>query len=624
MGYENPSTKLTFYKAFLLPQWKFLMHTILQCMSAKRTSWNEFSSSMASAVICLSTVRKFNFSKYIFDSLVRNVDSSSEFYMYPRFLQLMIRAQIGDLSSHTTKYSSPALTQKVFSNMRRVGKGFSRVETPLFEGMIVAQQADVVADEGAAGVNIDDVPAADAEPTIPSPTPTTQSPPASQEQEQPSTLQIAQALEIIKLKQRVKRLEKKNKLKVSRLRRLKKVRTAQKVESSEDTVMDDVYKQGEIIANIDVDEDITLKDVAFVAKEVEVEKDAKVEDSADVQGRPVESQAQIYKIDLEHADKVLSMQDDEPDVAELKEVVEVVTTAKLMTEVVTAAAATITVVATAALTITTTPSAARRRKGVVIRDPEETTTPSIIIHSKPESKDKGKGIMVQEPKPLKKQAQIEQDEAYARELEAELNKNINWDDVIEHVKEKRKQDNVVLRYQALKRKPQSEAQARKNMMIYLRNMTGFKMDYFKGMRYDDIHLIFEKYFNSNVAFLEKTKEQMEEEDIRALKRKTKIPNDDDDAYSEATPLALKVPVVDYEIYSENNKPYYKIKRADGTHHLFLSFLSLLRNFDREDLEVLCQIVKERFAFLKPKNFSDDFFLTTLTYMFEKPDVQAQV
>nr|GEZ18090.1 xylulose kinase-1 [Tanacetum cinerariifolium] len=55
IGYEKPSTKLTFYKAFFSSQWKFLIHTILQCMSAKRTSWNEFSSSMASAVICLST-----------------------------------------------------------------------------------------------------------------------------------------------------------------------------------------------------------------------------------------------------------------------------------------------------------------------------------------------------------------------------------------------------------------------------------------------------------------------------------------------------------------------------------------------------------------------------------------
>nr|GEU33446.1 hypothetical protein [Tanacetum cinerariifolium] len=148
---------------------------------------------------------------------------------------------------------------------------------------------------------------------------------------------------------------------------------------------------------------------------------------------------------------------------------------------------------------------------------------------------------------------------------------------------------TVMRYQALKRNPQTKAQARKNMMIYLRNMAGFKMDYFKGMKYDDIHLIFEKYFNSNVAFLEKTKEQMEEEDIKSLKRTSEskaekavkkqkldeeveelkrylqiVPNDEDGVYTEATPLARKVPVVDYEIYTENNKPYYKIIRVDGS------------------------------------------------------------
>nr|GEV92418.1 hypothetical protein [Tanacetum cinerariifolium] len=158
------------------------------------------------------------------------------------------------------------------------------------------------------------------------------------------------------------------------------------------------------------------------------------------------------------------------------------------------------------------------------------------------------------------------------------------------------------------------------MMIYLRNMAGFKMDYFKGMKCNENFPIFEKYFNSNVAFLEKTKDQMEEKDSRALKRL--MPNDEDD--TEARPLARKVPVVDYTIHTKNNKPYFKIKRADGTHQLFLSFLSLLRNFYREDLEVLWELVKERFASFKPKNFSDDFLLTTLTYMFEKLDVQAQV
>nr|GEY20937.1 hypothetical protein [Tanacetum cinerariifolium] len=531
MGYEKPSTKLTFHKAFFLPQWKFLIHTILQCMSAKRTLWNEFSSSMALAVICLST--------------------------------------------------------------------------------------------GAANVNADVVLTTSDEPIISSLTPTTPPPPPSQDV--PSTSQdaeismdllhnlldtcttltrrvenleqdkIAQALEITKLKRRVKKLERRNKLKVSKLRRLKKVRIAQRVDTSDDTVMDDVSKQGRIIASIDADVDVTLKDVADIAKEVAV--DAEIKESADVQGRQAESQVRIYQIDLKHTDK-------------------------LMTEVVTAASATITVADTpipaaiiivAAPTLTTTPSAARRRKGVVIRDPKETATPSTIIHSEAKSKDKGKRILVEKPKPLKKQAQIKQDEAYAREGS------------------------------------HTEAQARKNMMIYLRNMAGFKMEYFKGMKYDDIRPIFNKYFNSNVAFLEKTREQMEEEDSKALKRISEsqedkaakkqkldeevaelkrrlqiVPNDEDDVYTEVTPLARKVPVVDYEIYTESNKPYYKIIRADGSLQLFLIFLSLLRNFDREDLEVLWELVKERFASFKPKNFLDDFLLTTLTYMYEKPNVQAQV
>nr|GEX09058.1 hypothetical protein [Tanacetum cinerariifolium] len=430
-------------------------------------------------------------------------------------------AKVGDLSSHSTNYSSPALTQKVFANMRRVGKGFSGVDTLLFEGMIVAQQDDDVADEDAASVAIDDVHAAADEPTLPSPTPTIQPPPPSQDL--PSTSQIAQSLEITKLKQMVKKLERKNKLKVSKLKRLKRVGTLQRVDTSNDTVMDDVSKQGRIIASMDADEDVTLMDVADIAKEVAI--DAEIKESADVQGRQAESQAQIYQTNLEHAKKVLSMQDDKVEPAELQKVVEVVTTAKLITKVVTASRATITAATTllTAATITTAHSAARKRKGVVIRDLEETATPSIISHSEPKSKDKGKGIL---------------------------------DDVIDQVQRKEKEDNATMRYQALKRKPQTKAQAKKNMMIYLRNMAGFKMDYFKGMSYDDIHLIFQKKFNSNVAFLEKTREQMEEEDNKALKRTN-------DVYTEATPLDRKVPVVDYEIYTENNKPYYKIITADG-------------------------------------------------------------
>nr|GEV83466.1 hypothetical protein [Tanacetum cinerariifolium] len=197
-----------------------------------------------------------------------------------------------------------------------------------------------------------------------------------------------------------------------------------------------------IIAEIDADEDVILE-------EVNVEKNAEVDEKdAVVQGRLEESQAQVYHTDLGHADKVLSMQDDKPEPVKLKEVIEVVTTAKLMTEVVTAATTTITVA----------PSATRRRKGVVIRDPKETATPSTIIHSELKSKDKRKGIMVQEPKPLKKQAQIEQDKT---------SKKQKLDEKVEELKKHLQivpndEDDVYTEATSLALKPDVEAHIWKN------------------------------------------------------------------------------------------------------------------------------------------------------------------
>ncbi|GJV60280.1 hypothetical protein Tco_1466380 [Tanacetum coccineum] len=49
----------------------------LALMGTNTTAWNEFSSTMASAIICLATNQKFNFSKLIFDNMVRNLDNLS-------------------------------------------------------------------------------------------------------------------------------------------------------------------------------------------------------------------------------------------------------------------------------------------------------------------------------------------------------------------------------------------------------------------------------------------------------------------------------------------------------------------------------------------------------------------
>nr|GFB02828.1 hypothetical protein [Tanacetum cinerariifolium] len=184
-------------------------------------------------------------------SLVRNVDSSSKFYMYPRFIQLIIQNQVGDLSTHTTHYISHALTQKVFDNMRMVGKGFSGVETPLFECMI-ADSKPAEEELGVEQVQVDaavveDVAEDVAHMATPSPpphgissppqepsSPPHQPPCPPQPQDTAENDKAAQQLEIVKLKARVKKLKKINKVKSSKLRRLKKVGTSHRVESSND------------------------------------------------------------------------------------------------------------------------------------------------------------------------------------------------------------------------------------------------------------------------------------------------------------------------------------------------------------------------------------------------------
>nr|GFA05382.1 hypothetical protein [Tanacetum cinerariifolium] len=168
-----------------------------------------------------------------------------------------------------------------------------------------------------------------------------------------------QQLKIIKLKARVKKLERLNKVKSSKLRRLKKVGTSQRVESSED--VENVFNQGRISVDMETNEGIKLE--------------VGQENYAETEGRQADTQAKIYNIDLDHSSKVLSMQED----TEVQEAVKVMTTAKLITEVVTAAATQ--VVAASApipaakpkvLKIAAAPAVStRKRKGVLSEEAQE-------------------------------------------------------------------------------------------------------------------------------------------------------------------------------------------------------------------------------------------------------------
>ncbi|GJZ25296.1 putative ribonuclease H-like domain-containing protein [Tanacetum coccineum] len=136
MGYHTDLDKLTFQNGAFSPQWRFLIHNILHCLSLKKTAWDQFSSNIATTVICLATNRKYNFSRMIFEHMVSNISSPYKFLMYPRFIQICLDMQRNQLQQHSRTYHVPSLSIKVFNNIKRPTKGYSGQEVDLFPTML--------------------------------------------------------------------------------------------------------------------------------------------------------------------------------------------------------------------------------------------------------------------------------------------------------------------------------------------------------------------------------------------------------------------------------------------------------------------------------------------------------
>nr|GFA68164.1 hypothetical protein [Tanacetum cinerariifolium] len=141
MGYNiSQNQKFTFQKGQFSHQWKYLILTIMQCLSPKSTRFNEFSSNIATALVCLATNRTYNFSKMIFDGMVKNVNNKvSKFLMYPRFLTKCLRMSQFVQISHTHQYVVPFHTKKLFTTLRANSPSFSSRIVPLFDTMLIQQ-----------------------------------------------------------------------------------------------------------------------------------------------------------------------------------------------------------------------------------------------------------------------------------------------------------------------------------------------------------------------------------------------------------------------------------------------------------------------------------------------------
>ncbi|GJU23999.1 hypothetical protein Tco_1162620 [Tanacetum coccineum] len=163
------------------------------------------------------------------------------------------------------------------------------------------------------------------------------------------------------------------------------------------------------------------------------------------------------------------------------------------------------------------------------------------------------------------------------------------------------------------------------MMIYLKNMAGYKMGYFKGMSYGEIRPMFEEEYNKIQTLfkkdtkVEKTKTKRVTEEIllqesfkklRATEASRSEPiqeqsTEEPKELSEeelkkmleivpveeikAEALQIKYAIIDWEIHTEGSRKYCKIIRVRNITEAYQVFEDMLKGFDREDLVTLWRL-----------------------------------
>ncbi|GJT15458.1 putative ribonuclease H-like domain-containing protein [Tanacetum coccineum] len=652
MRYEKPSQKLTFYKAFFSPEWKYFIHTITQCLSAKSTAWNEFSSSMASLIICLATNQKFNLSKYIFDAMVKHLDGGVKFLLYLRFLQVFINQQLGNMSTHKKIFVNPFHIMKVFANMKWAGKDFSRRITPLFDTMMVQPVEEMGEDSDnptdSTPIPIIDQPSSSSQPKkdklskkvqrqeaeVPQdeaeheeslPTPSSDPQPSGEDSMKLTDLMVlctklqtqvldlqkvkdTQAKKIDDLKKRIQRLERRKISRPRGLKRLKKI-------------------------DIDADIDVSLVDETQERQDDELMFDTRILDNvempvdAKVDGKDEQS---TKKLDDSTAGEAITTTDDDSVVLTTNEEI---TLAQTLIQ-------------------------------IKVAKPKVVTTADTTTTTRP--KDKEKGIMIEPEVPLKRKDQIALDEQIARDIQAKLDAELleeqklarkqeeeaniafieSWENtqammaadrlVAERLQskereeltdeekaklfielmEKRRKHFAALRAQEKRNRPPTKAQNRTQMSTYLKHMAmGSEVQENKEKKEEGTK---ETAKGSRKKMLGRKRAGKEQQKESSKKLK------DEDIAIDVIRLATKLLVIiDYKLHKEGLLVHYELIRADGSSKRYSLMIRMLQRIDREDLEALWRIVKAKYGDTRLANEFERVLYGDLKVMFE-PDIKSDI
>ncbi|GJW11294.1 hypothetical protein Tco_1577121 [Tanacetum coccineum] len=402
MGYEKFFEKLTFYKAFFSHQWKFLIHTLLQCLSPKTNAWNEFSRVMASAIICLATNQKFNFSKYIFESMLRNLDN----------LPIKFNvSKVSQPSSSTLNVVDEAVTKEMDDRLVRAATTASSLEAEQDSGNINKTQSKATSNESSSYGADSDV------------CTNLQQRVLVLEDEMKKT-KTAHALEIASLNRKIKRLEKQNRSRTHKLKRLYKVGLTRRIESAGSDLNEHALIQGrKFDSDLNMfNDDLNTDDENFdenVDDAVKVHDDVNVDDVVEDVVMDTHDKENVVEevVEVINTSKVLvdtaKVSTAEVKVKSASEKVSTANDKLSTTDIHVSAASVTTIINTTAPTTTTTTAlitVTLKQKGITIQESSiSTTTISTSSSQQSQSKDKD------EEKARRLQAQFDEKDRVARE-----------------------------------------------------------------------------------------------------------------------------------------------------------------------------------------------------------------
>ncbi|GJS84569.1 hypothetical protein Tco_0751110 [Tanacetum coccineum] len=547
MGYEKVSQKLTFYLAFFSPQWKFLIHTVLQCLSAKTTAWNELSSTMASAIICLDTNQKFNFLKYIFESMVKNLENlSGKFLMRPKRKD----TEIPQFSGPTNNVADEAVNEEMDDSLERAATITTSLDAEQDRGNMDKTQSKTILNEPSSlGTSLGYI-LRSGEDRLKLEELMEFCTKLQQRGLGLENTKTAQAEEMKSLKLRVKKLEKKGGSRTHKLKRLYKVGRSARMVSSDDasleiTLIDET--QGRYGDDLMFDTCVLDDEEVFAGQDMDEKK-------------------------INVAEKEVSTADP-------------VTTAEIR-------------------------NAKSKVKWVVIGDQSESTTRTRPQQIPSKDKGKGimeepekptnKKDQIRHDKEVAQrlqaqmQAELEEEDRLVRQREEEAN-IVSWDNVqamidadyqMAQQMQAGEQEILIVRAREKRNKPPTKAQKRNTMSTCLKNMDGYKHNQLKNKSFDDIQKLFNKAMKRSSSKRAGTKLEQEsikkqkvdeDKETTEIQRLIEVVPDKEEVAIDAIPLATKPPSIMYLVFSH-----------------------MLKSFDREDLETLWKLVKAKHGSTRPE------------------------